>query len=263
MTHCTVRNFTCSQFKRQWFQWFFKRWAASDPSAIHWSIRWWKKEGSLTYKKATPTLFNSHAWECCPRVSNDTTFMHAWQVSTAYFAWWPERLPLQTARSARGQKFRQALGNLPSVSETMASNQDMPDIPMSNKAHFYFQALLLRRTFGIRPQKPHECPLYNTKGTIWCVVLPTVITGPYILGDLGRWRWASHTTIFTWLKYFSCQKYSLPQHKNLWFLQDGATAHHKLFLQQVIYHFSDEPWLPCLPDLITLNIFSEDIQKVK
>jgi hypothetical protein len=85
-------------------------------------------------------FFSSHAWESRQSVSNlpaavkggrhktHWNFMHAWQVSTAYLARFPEWLPLQTASSTRDQKFRQAPGNLPSVSETMVSDRDMPDI---------------------------------------------------------------------------------------------------------------------------------------
>ena len=178
MPNCTAEKITYFQLERgpyikesQRFQWVFKQEEASVPNEFQWWVRWWNEKGSVTYKKATcPTFVSSHAWECCQSVSNPPAtveggwhkthshFIHAWQVSTSYLAHCPEWLPLQTTSSTRDQKFRQAPGNLPSVSETMVNSWDLPDIINSNRAYFYFQILLLWRTFDIRRQKHHECP---------------------------------------------------------------------------------------------------------
>jgi len=190
MPHCTVEKITYFQLKRspsikesQRFWSVFKQEEASVlPNAFQWWVRWWNEEGSVTYKKSTcPTFASSHAWECCQSVGNllaavkggrnktHSNFMNAWQVSTSYLARCPEWLTLQTTSSTRNQKFRQAPVNLPSVSEAMVSNWDMPDIMNSNRAHFYFQILLLWRTFDIRHQKHHKCP--HTTPTILYDVL--------------------------------------------------------------------------------------------
>jgi hypothetical protein len=56
----------------------------------------------------------------------------------------------------------------------------------------------------------------------------------------------------------------LPPNHNLWFQQDGATPHmtvinmavlHRLFPQQVLSHFGDMFWLPCLLDLTAPDFF--------
>lgn len=153
MPICTVEKITYFQLKRdpsikesQIFQSVFKQEeAAVLPNSFQWWVRWWNEEGTVTYKKATcPTFVSSHAWECCRSVSNlpaavkggqhktHSNFMHAWQVSTSFLAHCPEWLPLQTTSSTRDQKFRQAPVNLPSVSEIMVSNWDMPDFINSN-----------------------------------------------------------------------------------------------------------------------------------
>jgi len=41
-----------------------------------------------------------------------------------------------------------------------------------------------------------------------CCVANVIIV-PYILGDLRRWKWASHTTIFTRIQYFSHRQYKV------------------------------------------------------
>jgi len=62
-----------------------------------------------------------------------------------------------------------------------------------------------------------------------------------------------------------------PNH-NLWLQQDGAMAHtkvlnmaelHLLFLQQVIFPFSDVTWPPCSPDLTSPDFFCRGYLKSK
>jgi hypothetical protein len=212
------------------FRWVFKQEKASVPNAFQWWVKLLNEAGSITYKKATcPTFFSSHAWECCQSVitlpaavkggqhKTHSNFMHAWQVSTTYFAQCPEWLLLQTTCSTRDQKFWQAPRNLPSVSGTMVSNQDMPDILTSNMAKFYFQILLLRN-FDIRPQKHHECP--------WTT--PTILSdvsccqSDYCTLYLGRplkmKTGKSHHYIHMIKILLIPTAHSLPQDKNLWTL---------------------------------------------
>jgi hypothetical protein len=56
----------------------------------------------------------------------------------------------------------------------------------------------------------------------------------------------------------------LPPNHNLWFQQDGAMLHmtvinmavlRNLFPQQVLSHFGDVPWPPCLVDLTAPDFF--------
>jgi len=261
MPHCTVEKTTHFQLKRgmsikesQRFRSVFKQEEASVlPNALQWWVRRWNKWALLLTKRPPVQPVSSHAWEYCQSVSNlpaavkggrhktHSNFMHAWQASTSYLACCPEWLPLQTTSSTRDQKFRQAPVNLPSVSETMVSNWDMPDITNSNRAHFYFQILLLWRTFDIRRQKHHECP-HTTPTILYDVLCCQHYYCTLYLGRPSKMKiGTSHHYIHKNTILLIPTTHSFPKDKIYGPCKMVLTAQHRLFLQQVIYHFSDEP----------------------
>lgn len=142
----------------------------------------------------------------------------------------------------------------------MASNQDMPDILMSNKAHFLLSGTVTKKNLLYQASEtPQMSPVQHKRHHWMCGVASCAYWTLYV----GR-RWKmkmrkSHCYIHIIKILLMPRVHSLPQHKNPWFLHDSATVNHKLFLQQVISHFTDEPRLPCMPDLITPNAFFEDI----
>jgi len=107
-------------------------------------------------------------------------------------------------------------------------------------------------------------PTYNPKITVWCAVWSRGIIGTYFFEDEDRKTITVTSQHYTEMisEFLSL---NLPSNNGtLWLQQDGAMAHMavisiaalcRLFLQQVISHFSDVPWPPRLLDLTAPDFF--------
>jgi len=112
------------------------------------------------------------------------------------------------------------------------------------------------------PHERHQRLTYDPVVTVWCAVSSRGVTGPYFFEDEdGKAITVTLQRYTEMINEFLSP--NLPSNNgNLWFQQDGATAHvisitafRRLFPQQVISRFGDVPWSPRSPDLTAPDFF--------
>jgi hypothetical protein len=105
-------------------------------------------------------------------------------------------------------------------------------------------------------------PLWHKSYHLLCC-LARGVTGPNFFEDEGK-QAITATSVLHRDDHLTSIAPKLPPNHNLWFKQDGATAHitvinmaalHHLFPRRVISHFSDVTWSPCLPDQTAPEFF--------
>ena len=131
---------------------------------------------------------------------------------------------------------------------------------MRDEAYFHLNGTVNKQNFrnwsAAIPHELHQTPLYDPKVTIWCAVWSRGVVGSYFFEDEDgqaitdtSQRYPEMINEFLSLK--------LPPIHNLWFQQNGATAHSTvismaalrlLFPQWVISRDGLVPWPPRLPD---------------
>lgn len=140
---------------------------------------------------------------------------------------------------------------------------------MTDEAHFYLNGDVNKQNCRIwaseNPREIHEHPLHPVKVTVWCGITSSRIIGPYFFEDVD-----GNTVTVNGNRYRQMlQEYFFPEvedmnTENIWFQQDGATAHtaretmdmlRMNFPQRVISRFGDVPWPPRSPDLSPLDFF--------
>jgi len=148
-------------------------------------------------------------------------------------------------------------------------NEDLM-LLMSDEAHFHLNGSVNKQNCRYwaaeNPQQLHERPLHSPKVTVWCAVSKFGVIGPYFFEEHGI------TTTVTSERYIEMVRtYLIPQLRRrcidlnqLWFQQDGATAHtarstmavlRPLFPNHVISRSGDILWPPRSPDLSTCDFF--------
>ena len=137
---------------------------------------------------------------------------------------------------------------------------------MSDEAHFHLSGYVNKQNFRYwsaeNPKIIHAVPLHSQKVTVWCGMSCDRIFGPYFFENED-----GVTETVTGASYRKCIQECLMADihgTNMWFQQDGATAHtakesiqllKTLFPSRLISRFGDVAWAPRSPDLTPLDFF--------
>lgn len=142
-------------------------------------------------------------------------------------------------------------------------------IIMSDEAHFHLSGYVNKQNYRFwgteNPRVMHEKPLHPQKVTAWCAVHGGGVIGPYFFEDA-----AGHTTTVDGARYrdmltgFFLPKLNELGLEDMWFQQDGATAHSArtttdilkaAFPGRLISRFGDLDWPARSPDLTVPDFF--------
>jgi hypothetical protein len=112
------------------------------------------------------------------------------------------------------------------------------------------------------PQQLHQKPLHSSKVTVWYGIAKFGIVGPYFFEEDNTSLTMTSARYIKMLNTFLFRE--LRRHnfnmQQIWFQQDGATAHmarasmqvvRDMFPQHVISRFGDIHWLPRSPPYAT------------
>jgi transposase len=137
---------------------------------------------------------------------------------------------------------------------------------MSDEAHFHLSGYVNKQNCRYwsaeNPRILHELPLHPQKVTVWCGMTSERIIGPYFFQNQN-----GETATIIGASYRKCiEECLIPQIQdvNMWFQQDGATAHtaresiqllKTIFPDRLISRFGDIPWAPRSCDLTPLDFF--------
>ena len=142
----------------------------------------------------------------------------------------------------------------------------------SDEAHFHLSGTVNKQNFRYwaanNPRQLHKRPLHSPKVTVWCSVSQFGVIGPYFFEDENR------TVTVTSARYVVMLETYL-QHRleemaedhdleNIWFQQDGATAHtarislgvlQQMFPGRLVSLRGDIGWPARSPDLSMCDFF--------
>ena len=137
-------------------------------------------------------------------------------------------------------------------------------VMMSDEAYFHLNGFVNKQNCRFRaaqnPQELHQRPLHSSKVTVWCGVSKVGIVGPYFFEEGETAVSVTSARYIDMLNNFLCPELQRRgvNMREMWFQQDGATAHMArvlmevvpgMFPQHVISRFSDVSWPPRSPDL--------------
>ena len=143
-------------------------------------------------------------------------------------------------------------------------------IIMSDEAHFHLSGYVNKQNTRFwateNPKLIHEKPLHSEYVTVWCGVSWHGIIGPYFFtNENGATVSVNSARYQQLLRNFLVPKLEeLGLNDNIWFQQDGATAHtakasrsllREIFPHHLISKFEDIPWPPRSPDLTAPDFF--------
>ena len=140
---------------------------------------------------------------------------------------------------------------------------------MTDEAHFQLNGEVNKQNCRIwaseNPREIHEHPLHPLKVTVWCGVTSSRIIGPYFFEDSdGNTETVNGNRYRQMLQEYLFHEMEDMNTENIWFQQDGATAHtaretmdmlRTHFPNRVISRFGDVPWPPRSPDLSPPEFF--------
>lgn len=141
------------------------------------------------------------------------------------------------------------------------------NVLMSDEAHFHLNGYVNKQNCRLwgseNPRATHQHQLHPSKCTVWCGVMATRVIGPYFFENEDETpesiSGASYRTLIE-----NFLRPMAEQYPNLWFQQDGATAHtarqtmdllREIFGERLISKNSDFPWPPRSPDLTAPDFF--------
>lgn len=140
----------------------------------------------------------------------------------------------------------------------------------SDEAHFHLSGTVNKQNFRYwateNPQEIHQRPLHSPYVTVWCAVAEFGVLGPYFFEENGqkvtvtadRYCHMIETFLRPNLNQFT------RNHEEVWFQQDGATAHtarrsltilRELFPGHLLSLRGDVTWPPRSPDLSPCDFF--------
>lgn len=140
---------------------------------------------------------------------------------------------------------------------------------MSDEAHFHLNGDVNRQNCRYwsteNPHQLHERPLHSPKVTVWCAVSSSRLIGPYFFeGEDGETVTVTAARYVNMLENLRPEIDRLQTRGNIWFQQDGATAHtarismallREMFPGRLISRFGDVPWPARSPDLSVPDFF--------
>lgn len=159
------------------------------------------------------------------------------------------------------------------------ADENEPVIMMSDEAHFYLCGSVNKQNCRYwaaeNPRELHQRPLHSEKVSVWCAVSRLGVIGPYFFEDAQ----GATATVNSERYIAMLENFFIPElrrrgidTRNVWFQQDGATAHtarasmevvHRIFPGHVISRFGDVPWPPRSPDLSAADYFLWGYLKAK
>ena len=140
----------------------------------------------------------------------------------------------------------------------------------SDEAHFHLSGCVNKQNMRYwserNPRELHERPLHSDRVTVWCAMSRVGIIGPYFFQE------NNHAVTVTSDRYLTMiQEFFMPaledmdlDNDNVWFQQDGATAHttrismgflREAFPERLISPRGDVNWPARSPDLAPCDYF--------
>jgi hypothetical protein len=142
-------------------------------------------------------------------------------------------------------------------------------IIFSDEAHFHLNGYVNKQNCRIwgseNPNTFEQAPMHPQKVTVWCGLWVGGIIGPYFFeNDEGQTVTVNEARYREMLEYFLWAELEGKDLDDMWFQQDGATAHttpanigllRTRFPGRVISRFGDVNWPPRSCDLTPLDFF--------
>ncbi|CAK9799249.1 Transposable element Tc3 transposase [Anthophora plagiata] len=175
---------------------------------------------------------------------------------------------VQLVQELKSTDYAQRMDYVISLLEKQDQNPDfINNLIMSDEAHFELNGFVNKQNCRIwateNPRAVHQRQLHPLKCTVWCGISSERIIGPYFFeseaGDAVTINAAQYQAM---LENFL--RPAVENHPQLWFQQDGATAHtaretmallRDIFGERIISRNSDFNWPPRSPDLTAPNCF--------
>ena len=154
-------------------------------------------------------------------------------------------------------------------SEMLRSVAENENILTSDEAHFHLSGFVNKQNFRYwadeNPQNLIEKPLHSERVTVWCGIGTIGVVGPYFFEEEGRCVTVNSDRYSDMLLNFLKPRLeSLGGCRELWFQQDGATAHtasksvqilKNMFPSRLISIRGDIAWPARSPDLAPCDFF--------
>lgn len=149
---------------------------------------------------------------------------------------------------------------------------------MSDEAHFHLDGYVnvqnCRYWAPENPRELHQRPLHNLKITVWCCISKMGIVRPHFFEKEGTAVTVISACYINMLNIFLCPELERRQvnMREIWFQQDGATAHtvrasmkviRQMFPVSVISRYDEIYWPPRSPDLSICDFFFVGIFEIK
>lgn len=141
-------------------------------------------------------------------------------------------------------------------------------ILFSDEAHFHLTGFVNKQNYRFwadnNPRQILQKPLHSQYVTVWCAVSKFGIIGPYFFEELNRRVTVTSHRYVNMLNEFLRPKLNEFQGHEIWFQQDGATAHtariamdvlREIFPGRLISRSGDIPWPARSPDLAVCDFF--------
>lgn len=138
----------------------------------------------------------------------------------------------------------------------------------SDEAHFHVSGCVNKQNFRYwsenNPRVIHQKPLHSDRVTVWCAVSRIGIIGPYFFEEGNRAVTVNSERYVSMLQNFFAPALEQLGLQNVWFQQDGATAHtarpsmlvlREMFPARLISQRGDIPWPARSPDLSPCDFF--------
>lgn len=147
----------------------------------------------------------------------------------------------------------------------------------SDEAHFHLSGCVNKQNFRYwsesNPKKLHERPLHSERVTVWCAVASFGVWGPYFFEEEDKAvSVTSDRYVQMLLQFLKPKLKELDEEAEIWFQQDGATAHtakksmdvlREMFPSHVISLRGDVGWPARSPDLSPCDYFLWGYVKAK
>jgi len=99
----------------------------------------------------------------------------------------------------------------------------------SDEAHFHLSGAVNKQNFRYwaerNPRELQERPLHSPRVTVWCAVVDFGLIGPYFFEEDGATVTVTSDRYVEMLETFLRPKLDDVDTEDVWFQQDGATAH--------------------------------------
>jgi len=139
----------------------------------------------------------------------------------------------------------------------------------SDEVHFDLSGSVnkqnMRYWSDVNPREIHERPLHSDRVTVWCALSRVGIIGPYFFQQQnGRAVTVNSDRYLTMIREFFLPALQEMELDNVWFQQDGATAHtartsmaclREAFPGRLISRYGDLNWPARSPDLTPCDYF--------